>query len=76
MENDKLEKIKEMIIKIVELDDQLNELKEERKKIIKDYVKQFNFDMKQIEIAIKVIKKNVDLSVVEKIVETLDPVLK
>ncbi len=76
METDKLEKIKEMITKVLELDDQLDTLKEERKALIKEYVKEHDLDMKQIEMAIKAIKKDIDLSVVEKIVEALEPVLK
>jgi DNA integrity scanning protein DisA with diadenylate cyclase activity len=76
METDKLEKIKEMITKVLELDDQLDTLKDERKSLIKDYVKEHDLDMKQIEMAIKAIKKDIDLSIVEKIVEALEPVLK
>jgi hypothetical protein len=76
METDKLEKIKEMITKVLELDDQLDTLKEERKALIKEYVKEHDLDMKQIEMAIKAIKKDIDLSIVEKIVEALEPVLK
>ncbi len=76
METNKLEKIKEMITKVLELDDQLDTLKDERKALIKEYVKEHDLDMKQIEMAIKAIKKDIDLSIVEKIVEALEPVLK
>jgi len=76
MDKEKLDKIKEMITRILEVDDQLQSLKDERKETIKKYVKDFDLSMPVIEMAIKAIKKDVNLSDLEKIVEALEPVLK
>ena len=76
MDKEKLDKIKEMITKILEVDDQLQSLKDERKETIKKYVKDYDLDYKTIEMAIRAIKKDINLDDLEKVVEALEPVLK
>jgi hypothetical protein len=76
MDAEKLEKIKEMITKILEIDDQVDTLKDERKTLIKKYVTDFSLEFKTIEMAIRAIKKDIDLSDVEKVVEAIEPILK
>jgi len=76
MDKDKLEKIKEMLTKMIEIDEQLVSLREERKAVVKKYVDENKLDIKAVEMAVRAIKKDVDLSTVEKIAEAIEPMLK
>lgn len=76
MDTDKLEKIKEMLTRCVELDDQLNTLKDERRTLIKKYVKDFSLDLKMIEMAVKAVKNEIDLDNLEKVMNAIGSIVK
>jgi len=75
MDNDKIEKIKEMLLKVLEFDDQISEIKENRKTMIKGYVDKFGFDMKIVDFAIKAVKKNINLADVKKLTEAIENII-
>ena len=76
MDADKLEKIKEMLTRCIELDDQLDTLKDERRTLIKKYVKDFALNLKEIEMAVKAIKNEIDLKNLEKVMDAIEPIVK
>ena len=76
MEQDKLEKIKELLTRCIEIDDQLSTLKDERKTLIKKYVKDYQLDMKVIEMAVKAIKNEIDLKNLESVMDAIEPIVK
>lgn len=76
MDTDKLEKIKELLTKCVEIDDQLSTLKDERKTLIKKYVKENDLDMKLIEMAVKAVKNEIDINNLEKVIDAIESIVK
>lgn len=71
-----IEKIKEMLTKVLEIDDQLQGLKDERKDLIKEYVEKYSLNMKIIDEAIRIVKKDLNIDEIEKVADALSSLIK
>jgi flagellar hook-associated protein FlgK len=55
-----MESVRSMVKQLNELDGQMKELREERKRVIADFVDEYNVPLKEIKEAVKMAKSDID----------------
>lgn len=55
-----MENVRSMVKQLNEIDDQMKELRDERKRIIADFVDEYNVPLKEIKEAVKMAKSDID----------------
>lgn len=65
--NFEMERVRAMVKQLNEIDDQMKELREERKRIVEDFVDEYNVPLKEVKEAIKMAKSDIDPDVTSSI---------
>lgn len=55
-----MDNVRSMVKQVAELDEQIKELREEKKKIVEDFVDEYNVPKKEVTEAIKMLKGDID----------------
>lgn len=55
-----MESVRSMVKQLNEIDDQMKELRDERKRVIADFVDEYNVPLKEIKEAVKMAKSDID----------------
>jgi molecular chaperone GrpE (heat shock protein) len=59
-ENFTMESVRSMVKQLNELDEQMKELRDERKRVVADFVDEYNIPLKEVKEAVKMAKSDID----------------